>query len=267
MSLDPVPENPEALLLAACGFYEALTLEAKGSCAGGQETAPNLGGNLFYVGELDDDGRAMVIAGNVAGCATLAATDDAAAQKRAVRDGVVDFLVSTLDEALRILKNEIRKRAAVAVCVGAAKAMVSREMLERGVLPDLMAMTDERRELPGFGPGARGIEMGTPDGSRAFIGWQVMRTPARWMAKLDAMAFECLESDAWARRWVQLSPRYCGRALLAQRGLYCSPEAAAQVQGKFAAAVESGEVEAEVFVRLHMDGAIQQSRLSPAATA
>ena len=83
----------------------------------GQE--PTLGGKLLYIGELDPAGRALAVAGNIAGVASLCASADPAIQKQAVRDGVVDFLVTSLDEALRILKNEIRKREPVAVCVGA----------------------------------------------------------------------------------------------------------------------------------------------------
>ena len=62
-------------------------------------------------------GRALLLAGNIAGAASLAVTADAAAQKQSIRDGVADFLVNSLDEALRILKNEVRKREPVAVCV------------------------------------------------------------------------------------------------------------------------------------------------------
>ena len=36
---------------------------------------PSLGGKLFYAGELDTAGRAMVVAANIAGAATLTATD------------------------------------------------------------------------------------------------------------------------------------------------------------------------------------------------
>ena len=52
-----------------------------------------------------------------AGAATLTASASAEAGKQAMREGVVDFLVTTLDEALRILKNEVRKHETVAVCV------------------------------------------------------------------------------------------------------------------------------------------------------
>ena len=53
---------------------------------------PAFGGKLLYAGELDEEGRAITISANVAGCATLAATADPADQKRAVREGTVDFL-------------------------------------------------------------------------------------------------------------------------------------------------------------------------------
>lgn len=52
----------------------------------------------------------MVRAANIAGAASLSATTDAIAQRNSIRDRVVDFLVTSLDEARRILKNEIRKR-------------------------------------------------------------------------------------------------------------------------------------------------------------
>ena len=106
-----------------------------------------------------------MIAGNVAGCATLAATAEPAAQKQAIRDGVVDFLVTSLDEALRILKNEIRKRATVAVCVG-APSTVEREMIERGVLPDLVfAGVGAHRRTSALG--TREIRSAKPDSSWA----------------------------------------------------------------------------------------------------
>jgi urocanate hydratase len=105
------------------------------------ERETGLGGKLFYAGELDGEGRALVVAANIAGAASLVATADRAAQKQAIRDGVADCLVNSLDEALRILKNQLRKRETVAVCLGLAPEAVEREMLERGVLPDLRLTT------------------------------------------------------------------------------------------------------------------------------
>src|SRR5438067_12822783 len=88
------------------------------------DSEADLGGKLLYAGELDDDGRALIAAANIGGAASLCATANAREQKQAVRDGIVDFLVTSLDEALRILKNEIRKRTTVAVCIGAPTAEI-----------------------------------------------------------------------------------------------------------------------------------------------
>src|SRR5208337_4073242 len=112
------------LALQAECFYAALTQ------ASGSNAEPNLGGKLLYAGELDAQGRALLVAANIAGAASLAAVAEPVAQRQAIRDGVVDFLVNSLDEALRILKNEIRKRETVAVCVTLAPETVEREMLE-----------------------------------------------------------------------------------------------------------------------------------------
>src|SRR5512140_2673187 len=88
-------------------------------CASGVEDL-NLGGRLLYVGELDEPGSALTVASNIAGGATLAASAQPAALRQALREGVIDFLVNSLDEALRILKNEVRKREPVAVAVSLA---------------------------------------------------------------------------------------------------------------------------------------------------
>jgi Urocanase Rossmann-like domain len=164
----------------------------------------DLGGNLLYAGALDDDCRALVAAANVAGAATLCATADGQAQKQAIRDGVIDFLVTTLDEALRILKNEIRKREAVAVCIGASPAVIEAQMFERGVDPDVLRPDD----VPA-GDAANGASI---PADVALVSWSVSSAPARWMPKLDAFALQCAgELSEVARRWVQRSPRYLGR--------------------------------------------------------
>src|SRR5262249_35821687 len=152
---------------------------------------------LLYAGELDDLGRAMVLAANVAGCATLAATADHAAQKQSIRDGVVDFLVTSLDEALRILKNEVRQRKTVAVCVGATPEPVESEMIERGVLPDLVftGSPDQRRNTRDFGADVLEVRLGGPDLNRAWLTWHVQQTPAHWMPKLDTAALDCMEAN------------------------------------------------------------------------
>src|SRR5579863_3841643 len=124
----------------------------------GGASDPDLGGRLLYAAELDEDARALIVASNIAGAASLSATADPLQQKQAVRDGIVDFVVNSLDEALRILKNEIRKRTPVAVCVAQAGETVKWEMVERGVLPDLVRPVVESAEhSPFVSQGARQV--------------------------------------------------------------------------------------------------------------
>jgi urocanate hydratase len=260
------PAASDSLQLEAYGFYHALTA---GDAFASQEIEPSLGGNLLYAGELDFHGCAMVVAGNVAGCATLAATADQTAQKHAIRDGAVDFVVTSLDEALRILKNELRKRAAVAVCVGADPGAMEKEMVERGVLPDLVfeASFGGVREMPNFGGRLREIRLTHPDAELALLQWQVAESPARWMGKLDAIALDCLQPDSWAHRWIRMYPRYCGRSAQARRALYCDLELARHIVDIFTAAVRNGAVGTEVMASLTIDDETKMSRLSSSRTA
>ena len=130
---------------------------------------------------LDEEGRALVAASNIAGAASLAASADAAAQKQAIREGAVDFLVTNLDEALRILKNEIRKGQAVSVCVAARPQAMEREMVERGVRPDLLRPGATAAELETFlQQGARQIVPVAGD-DPALLAWSVAAAPAEWL--------------------------------------------------------------------------------------
>lgn len=171
-----------------------------------------LGGRLFYAGELDEQGRAHVVAANIGGAATLVATADSTTQRRAIRDGIADFLVNSLDEALRILKNQLRKRETGSVCVALPAAKIEEEMTERGVRPDLLRgkLSISSREALRF---LEGEEMES-DLRRipALVTWWANSGLPRELAALDEIALSCLDEDDWqARRWVQQAPRFLGR--------------------------------------------------------
>jgi urocanate hydratase len=215
-----------------------------------RSSEPGLGGKLLYAGELDEAGLALVAAGNIAGAASLASTADPAAQKPPIRTGVVDFLVTSLDEALRILKNEIRKREPVAVCVAAAPESVEREMLERGVLPDLLAPST----LPGctafLSQGACPVESSEVEESYVLLAWSVAAAPALWLPKLDALAHDCLQPEDWpAHRWLRLAPRYLGRQAQGVRVLHCDEPAAAEFLKRVRVALVQGEISVPVEIR------------------
>lgn len=208
-----------------------------------------LGGCLLYAGALDHATRPLMVAANVAGAASLAVAADPATQKQAARDGIADFLVTSLDEALRILKNEVRKHATVAVCVAAAPEELAHEMQERGVVPDLVAAA----VAPQFFT-ARCIEPLAVSVSQVRLEWGVAAAPALWMPKLDEIARQCLPAeDVVAHRWLRLAPRYCGRAAIGLRVLRCLPSVAEQFSSRVAVAMTSGEMGVPVEIRTTAD--------------
>jgi urocanate hydratase len=221
-------------------------VEADGACHADQE--PSLGGKLMYAGGLDDAARAVMVAGSVAGAAGLTATADQNLQKQAVRDGVVDFLVTSLDEALRILKNEIRKRATVAVCIGGTPALVEQEMQARGVLPDLVFAggPGHVRDVVEFGAGSRRVQLASAQATDEYVCWQVEEAAAKWMPKLDSIALSCVSRNTWTARWLRLAPRYFGRFAQGVRVVRCDSETAKRIAGSIANAVQSGEIGVQV---------------------
>jgi hypothetical protein len=91
---------------------------------------------------------------SIAGAAGLLIDADAAAMKHALRRGEIDFLVTSLDEALRTLKNELRQHRPLAVGVSAPVADVLAEAEARGLQPDLIVCFQPSAFEPGtFEPG------------------------------------------------------------------------------------------------------------------
>lgn len=229
MPIDPhTPEIP-ARMMRVEQIYASLM---QGAAARGEA---NLGGKLLYAGELDESGRALAIAGNIAGAATLAASADPASLRQAQRDGAIDFLVNSLDEALRILKNEIRKREPVAVAVSAAPAAVSQEMLDRGVLPDLLppqipSVPDDSRFALFIAQGAQRIASASLHQTSKFLIWPIPIEFAQRPAAFEALLLEHLPpSNVAAIRWLRLSARYLGPQFRRLRSLRCSEEVASKL--------------------------------------
>jgi hypothetical protein len=230
------PLHPTSPIFKAYTTYQGLIQSAGGTHA----TDTPFGGKLLFAGELDEEGCSIVIAGNVAGCATLAATADLAAPKQAIRDGIIDFLVTSLDEALRILKNEIRKHATVAVCVGIPTAEIEAEMLERGVQPDITRQSVAEGQHASLNPLQADAD---PMRAPAITGWQVEDSPAKWLPRFDAIALECLDrADVWNRRWISHAPRYLGRVAPKQRMVQGDREFAAKFVERLRTSFEKGEI-------------------------
>jgi len=229
------------------------------------EPNANLGGKLLYAGNLDFASAALLIAANIAGAASLTACADKAMQRQAIREGMVDFLVTTLDEALRILKNQVRKRETVAVCVAQPAEHLEREMIEIGVLPDLLP-TSASAHAAFVSQGALQIVPVSVPESQILLCWQVAAEPALWLPKMDAIARESIDPAAQsALRWLRLAPRYLGRTAQRLRLVRCSPGSAPQFIGNVREQVEAGEIPVPVEIQIFSGDQSQTHRVQPKA--
>src|SRR5580704_14533301 len=95
------------------------------------------GGALVLCSGQGCTASGIPVAASIAGSATLAVDADAEAMKSALRRGELDFVVNTLDEALRTLKNQIRLKRPLSVGLIADASATLAELASRGVQPDI----------------------------------------------------------------------------------------------------------------------------------
>jgi urocanate hydratase len=221
-----------------------------------QALSANLGGSLLLHAWLDPDGVALSIASNVAGAASLCIEPEVFLAKQAVRGGVCDFLVNDLDEALRIIKNEIRKARPVSVALIGEPEHVVIEAVERGLQPEIVHVRSEGVDVAGveilLARGARSLRIDHRPKGMIPVHWSVAREPLRWLPLADARAADALDrlnnTTAGRRHWIESSPRYLGRTFAAQRFVWMTQ---AEADAFFAAVqrdVEAGEMQVAVSV-------------------
>ena len=85
------------------------------SAAGEKHFGGDLAGKLIVSGGMGGMGGAQPLAATMTGAAFLGIDVDPERIKKRLKTGYCDFMVTTLDEALRILKNAIRKKENVSV--------------------------------------------------------------------------------------------------------------------------------------------------------
>lgn len=204
---------------------------------------PTLGGKLLYVGEFDESLRPLIAAANIAGAATFAISAQQSELRQAQRDGLIDFLVNSLDEALRIFKNEIRKQQRVAVAVSGSVQTIESEMLERGVLPDLFpapASSGQSKLFAAFvAQGALQLPSSLVAGGDKLSIWQVPPEYAQQPAGFDAILAEHLApGDQLNRCWLRLSPRYLGTGSRRLRSIACDVQTAGKLTARIGNPIE-----------------------------
>lgn len=203
----------------------------------------DLGGWLLLYSGLSHEEAALTMASNVAGSASLGLEQDASRAKQALRSGVCDFVVNNLNEALRILKNEIRNRRAVSVVlIGEVEATVA-EMVARGVQPDIVTFP-----VPEFlDRGARTLVSNGQDGLVP-VRWEIPQEPMRWLPVLDEMAIASLKNPDVRARWVRAAPRYLGRRFAEKRYVRMTPAEVDTFTSAIRKAVTTEQIPVEVFV-------------------
>jgi urocanate hydratase len=123
------------------------------SAAGEKHFGGELVGKLIVSGGMGGMGGAQPLAATMTGAAFLGIDVDPESIKKRLKTGYCDFMVTTLDEALRILKNAVRKKENVSVGLVGNCADVIAELAERGVVPDILTdQTSAHDPLNGYVP-------------------------------------------------------------------------------------------------------------------
>jgi urocanate hydratase len=113
----------------------------------------DLAGKLVVTGGMGGMGGAQPLAATMNGAAFLGIDVDPERIKRRVKTGYCDVMVTNLDEALRILKNAVRKREASSVGLVGNCADIIPELARRGVVPDVLTdQTSAHDPLNGYVP-------------------------------------------------------------------------------------------------------------------
>jgi urocanate hydratase len=174
---------------------------------------PSWAGQLVFTAGEGSTATGLPAAVSIAGGCTLALDPDAATVKSVFRHGGVDFVVNTLDEAIRVLKNEIRQHKPLSVALIAPLQPVLDEIAERGLQPDLDA--------------TRPNEAGRLTPWLAARNWTEVDLPAANTAALRALDLRLLEilpaDDHLRRRWLQRIGHYQRPSATPSRVLWLTP--------------------------------------------
>jgi urocanate hydratase len=129
------------------------------SAAGEKHFGGDLAGKLIVSGGMGGMSGAQPLAATMTGAAFLGIDVDAQRIKKRLKTGYCDFMVTTLDEALRILKNAVRKKENVSVGLVGNCADVIPELAEQGVVPDILTdQTSAHDPLNGYVPNGMTLE-------------------------------------------------------------------------------------------------------------
>jgi urocanate hydratase len=129
------------------------------SAAGEKHFGGDLAGKLIVSGGMGGMGGAQPMAATMTGAAFLGIDVDPERIKKRLKTGYCDFMATTLDGALSILKEAVHKKENVSVGLVGNCADVIPELAERGVVPDILTdQTSAHDPLNGYIPNGMSLE-------------------------------------------------------------------------------------------------------------
>ena len=241
-----------------------------------EAAADGLAGRLIACVGFGPEGAELALAVTISGGTFLGIDPSSDRLKAAVRHGSCDFMVNTLEESLRVLKNEIRKRKALSVGLLGDPSTILPAMVERGVQPDLVADTassdsvatvrlDRPALLQLVERGAVRVDTQAAKHSSSAGLVEVVWTGESIadLKRMDTLALEQLPlDDAIRRRWLRQAAGCFHRQRPLQRVLDLRPEELTRLLRTFQDAIFAGKLQSPAALHWQTaDGAKQSIAL------
>jgi urocanate hydratase len=244
----------------------------------GKQFSGSLTGRMILCVGFGSQGAELALATTIAGGAFLGIESDSQRLKAAIRNGSCDFMVNTLDEALRVLKNELRKRTPLSAGLLGEASDILPAMVERGVQPDLIAdnsamepgavakkPTSQSRDA-GHSALQQIIERGAEllenaEAADDSVADEVVWTAAnpRDMRRMDQIALEIIPpEDRVRRRWVEQAVGYFYRQIPLERIIGLHPEERTRLLAALKGANSSSAFQSPANVLWQSPGGTQQ---------
>jgi urocanate hydratase len=229
---------------------ESLQASALRACTTLLQLRSDWGGAFVLSLGLSSAGTALPIASNIAGAVSLSIDRNPDHIRDVVRSGAVDFVVHSLDEAIRAMKNEVRKRSPLSVALNASPIETLDEILARGLAPQLFSsfLAPEAKIMSAaeqfHSLGAELVDFVHDSANPPHTGFRqeasilkpllasrswTMRTfffqSAAQLRRFDTVALTVLPpEDRLRRRWIEAASRVLQRERPPQRCLWLSPQ-------------------------------------------
>ncbi len=220
--------------------------------------AGDLSGKLVVNCGMEGVGSLISVAATMNGAAFIGIDADPEKIKRQLKAGRCDFMVNSLDEALRILKNAVRKKENVSVGLVADCGAMIQKFSERGVLPDLLnmasgliaenaAVVQHAEGFPDFA--AEYILPLFAAGQRPFCWFALSGEPADIFTGENTL-LEVFRGNVALRRWIEAARRQVKFQGLPSRICWLNPEEQKQFILTIHQLIKSGKIKAPIVARI-----------------